>query len=118
MITEGCLKQRCRNEKTSHTRLIVNLIKVTAMHKDYQLTNYAARDLAILMRQQFGRNVLGPEYPTVARIKNKFLKHILLKIEVGSSIQQIKIQLQYFIEQLNKNKVYKSVRFVLDVDPV
>ena len=64
------------------------------------------------------RHVLGPEYPTVARIKNKFLKHILLKTEGSSSVQQIKKQLQYFIEQLNKNKVYKSVRFVLDVDPV
>ena len=88
------------------------------MHKDYQLTNYAARDLAIIMRQQFGKNVLGPEYPTVARIKNKFLKHILLKIEGDRSPQQAKIQLQYFIEQLNKNKEYKSVRFVIDVDPV
>ena len=48
------------------------LIKVTAMHADYQLTNYAARDLAILMRQQFGRHVLGPEYPTVARIRINF----------------------------------------------
>ena len=94
------------------------LIKITVIHADYQLTNYAARDLAILMRQQFGKSVLGPEYPTVARIKNKFLKHILLKIEGGSSVQQVKKQLQYFIEQLNKNKEYKSVRFVLDVDPV
>lgn len=94
------------------------LIKVTAMHLDYQLTNYAARDLAILMRQQFGKHVLGPEYPTVARIKNKFLKHILLKVEGGSSAQLAKKQLQYFIEQLNQNMEYKSVRFVLDVDPV
>ena len=94
------------------------LIKLTAMHRDYQLTNNAARDLAILMRQQFGKNVLGPEYPTVARIKNKFLKHILLKVEGGSSVQQVKKHLQYFIQQLNKNKDYKSVRFVLDVDPV
>ena len=94
------------------------LIKVTATHRDYQLTNFAARDLAILMRQQFGKHVLGPEYPTVARIKNKFLKHILLKIEGGSSVKQAKKKLQYFIEQLNKNKDYKSVRFVLDIDPI
>ena len=70
------------------------------------------------MRQQFGKHVFGPEYPTVARIKNKFLKHILLKIEGSSSPQQVKKQLQYFIEQLNKNKQYKSVRFILDVDPI
>ena len=95
MITEACLMQRCRNENFSYPPYC-KLIKVTAMHTDYQLTNYAARDLAILMRQQFGKHVLGPEYPTVARIKNKFLKHILLKIEVGSSIQQIKKSITMF----------------------
>ena len=114
----GMFKSEMKERKMFSYPPYCKLIKVTAMHNDYQLTNYAARDLAILMRKQFGKNVLGPEYPTVARIKNKFLKHILLKIEGASSVQQVKKQLQYFIEQLNKNKEYKYVRFVLDVDPV
>lgn len=93
------------------------LILITTVHKDYQLTNRAARDLAILMRLQFGKNVLGPEYPSVARIKNKFLKHVLLKVE-GTALQQAKSILNGLITQLNNHKDYKSVRFTLDVDPV
>ena len=114
----GMFKAEMSERKTFFYPPYCKLIKVTVMHLDYKLTNYAARDLAILIRQQFGKNVLGPEYPTVARIKNKFLKHILLKIEGGSSVKQAKKQLQYFIEQMNKNNDYKSVRFVLDVDPI
>jgi len=93
------------------------LIQITIVHKDYQLTNRAARDLAILMRLQFGKNVLGPEYPSVARIKNKFLKHVLLKVE-GTALQQAKSILNGLTTQLNNHKDYKSVRFILDVDPV
>ena len=93
------------------------LIQITTVHKDYQLTNRAARDLAILMRLQFGKNVLGPEYPSVARIKNKFLKHVLLKVE-GTALQQAKSILNGLTTQLNNHKDYKSVRFILDVDPV
>lgn len=93
------------------------LIQITTVHKDYQLTNRAARDLAILMRLQFGKNVLGPEYPSVARIKNKFLKHVLLKVE-GTALHQAKSILNGLTTQLNNHKDYKSVRFILDVDPV
>lgn len=114
----GMFKAEMSERKTFSYPPYCKLIKVTAMHRDYQLTNHAARDLAILMRQQFSKHVLGPEYPAVARIKNKFLKHILLKVEAGSSAQLAKKQLKYFIEQLKHNKQYKSVRFILDVDPV
>ena len=69
------------------------------------------------MRLQFGKNVLGPEYPSVARIKNKFLKHVLLKVE-GTALQQAKSILNGLTTQLNNHKDYKSVRFILDVDPV
>ena len=94
------------------------LLKITATHKDYLLTNQAARDLAILMRQSFGKNVLGPEYPAVSRIKNKYLKNILLKIEPGTSPHQAKQHLLSISNKINEKQEYKSVRFVIDVDPV
>lgn len=94
------------------------LLKITATHKDYQLTNLAARELAIRMRQSFGKQVLGPEYPVVSRIKNKYLKNILLKIALGSSPHQTKKHLLNLIKEVNTLSDYRAVRFVVDVDPV
>lgn len=94
------------------------LLKVTATHKDYQLTNLAARELAIRMRQSFGKQVLGPEYPVVSRIKNRYLKNILLKVALGSSPYQSKKHLLKLIKEVNSIADYRSVRFVVDVDPV
>ena len=59
----------------------VKIIKITISHKDYKIVNLASKDLSKMLRKSYGLNVLGPEYPVVSRIKNKFLKNILLKID-------------------------------------
>jgi primosomal protein N' (replication factor Y) len=94
------------------------LIKITVKHKDYLVTNQAARELAILMRKAFGKQVLGPEYPSVARIKNNYLKNILLKLSAEMSAKQAKQHLSKLIEQVNQMPDFRRVRFVVDVDPV
>lgn len=115
---QGMFNEEMQERNAFHYPPYCKLLKITAMHKDYLLTNQAARDLAILMRQSFGKNVLGPEYPAVSRIKNKYLKNILLKIEPGTSPHQAKQHLLLISNKINEKPEYKSVRFVIDVDPV
>lgn len=115
---QGMFNEEMQERNAFHYPPYCKLLKITAMHKNYLLTNQAARDLAILMRQSFGKNVLGPEYPAVSRIKNKYLKNILLKIEPGTSPHQAKQHLLLISNKINEKPEYKSVRFVIDVDPV
>ncbi|MDA7768336.1 primosomal protein N' [Flavobacteriales bacterium] len=93
------------------------LISITISHKDYQLTNKAARELAIHLREAFGNSVLGPEYPVVSRVKNRYLKNIVLKIGKNLSLNKSKKHLLDLVESLNKLPDYTSVRFTIDVDP-
>ncbi len=93
------------------------LISITVSHKDYELTNKAARELAIHMRAAFDNCVLGPEYPAVSRVKNRYLKNIILKIGSNLSLKKSKKHLLELVESLNKHPKYLSVRFTIDVDP-
>lgn len=93
------------------------LISITVSHKDYQLTNHAARELAIHLREVFGKCVLGPEYPVVSRVKNRYLKNIILKIGSNLSLKKSKKHLVDLIESINKHPNYRAVRFTIDVDP-
>lgn len=93
------------------------LISITVSHKDYELTNQAARELAIHMRAAFDKCVLGPEYPVVSRVKNRYLKNIILKIGNNLSLKKSKKHLLELVETLNKHPKYLSVRFTIDVDP-
>ena len=93
------------------------LIEIRLKHKDYQVLNSAAAYLTKIMRAHFGELVLGPEYPMVSRIKNLFIKHILLKIEKNNQLPQAKVELKNILDQFNKDKKHKGVYMIIDVDP-
>ena len=93
------------------------LLSIIVSHRDYNLTNQAARELALVLRQSFSQNVLGPEYPAVSRIKNRYLKNILVKIGADLSLNQSKMHILKVIDSVHKMPQYKSVRFTIDVDP-
>ena len=93
------------------------LLLITVSHRDYNLTNQAARELALVLRQSFSQNILGPEYPSVSRIKNLYIKNILVKIGSDLSLNQSKNHILKMVNSVKKISPYKSVRFTLDVDP-
>ena len=93
------------------------LIFVNVKHKDPNLLHVAAQTLATNLRAQLGARVLGPEQPLVGRIRNYYLKQIILKIEKGAAIQKVKAVLLSTIKDFNAEKDFKSVITQIDVDP-
>ncbi len=94
------------------------LVEITMKHKDYNILNPAADELARQLRKVFEKNVLGPEYPIVKRIKNKYIKVILIKINRDRSLHNSKLRLQTKIEEFKKLRDYKSIQLSIDVDPM
>ena len=93
------------------------LISISVKHRDMDTTNQAARELALHLRSTFHNQVLGPEYPPVARIKNRYIKNILVKIVPGVSLKKSKHFLMKVIESVKQTKPFSGVRFDIDVDP-
>jgi primosomal protein N' (replication factor Y) len=94
------------------------LVQLSLRHTDADLVNKASDELAKKLRKLFGKRVLGPEYPMVSRIRNQYLKNILLKFEKGISLPKAKEEIRNAITKLNALPDYKSVRVVTDVDPM
>lgn len=93
------------------------IIEITMKHKDENKLNLAAIELAGSMRSLFKERVLGPEYPVVRRVKNLYLKRIVLKIERSANDKKVKLRLQEMIDQFYATPANKSVRVIVDVDP-
>ena len=93
------------------------LIKLTLKHKDYNILGDGAFHLAKELKQALGSRVLGPESPLVARVRNLFLKDILIKIEREASIRNAKKIISEHINNFKNTKEYKSVYVHIDVDP-
>ncbi len=93
------------------------LIQLQLKHKDPRILNEAARELAIMLRQILGNRILGPEYPMVSRIRNLYLKNILIKLE-KPELKKHKAQISKTIDTFRGQAAFKSIRVAVDVDPV
>ncbi len=94
------------------------IVQLSVRHVDANLINRASDELAKRLRALFGKRVLGPEYPTVSRIRNQYLKNILVKFEKGIPLPKAKDEIRNAILKLNAQPDYKAVRVVIDVDPM
>ncbi len=94
------------------------LIEITVIHKEVEMVNDAAKYLADVLKKQFQKRVLGPEFPLVSRIRNLYHKNILLKIERDASVAQVKKVVNDLLIKFKSGSDYKSVRVQLDVDPM
>ncbi|MFZ4401255.1 MAG: replication restart helicase PriA [Bacteroidales bacterium] len=94
------------------------LIKITLKHKDADILNKIAAEFAITLRKSLNKNILGPEFPMVSRIKNMFLKDILIKIDRESSLKQVKGKIRIIIENFRQNSKNAQIRLSIDVDPI
>ncbi|MDT0607226.1 replication restart helicase PriA [Croceitalea rosinachiae] len=96
----------------------VRIIRITLKDKDYNKLNEASDWFASSLRNVLKVQVLGPEYPTVARIRNQYLKNILIKINTTESITRIKNSIRRIENSFNAISQYRSIRLVYDVDHI
>ena len=95
----------------------VRLVLLRLKHKDPDLLSKAATELAKSLRKIFGKRILGPEFPMVARIMNYYIKHIMVKIERDASTPAMKTRLTEVIEKFQKEPGFRQVKVLMDVDP-
>ena len=94
------------------------MIQIVLRHRDPNVLNKAANRMAADLRAVFGARVLGPNVPTVSRIQNLYIKHILLKFEVEASPERAKELLRQITNQIIAEPQFKSLWVNLDVDPM
>lgn len=110
------LDDRHHHDYPPFTRLIEIVIK----HTDKKVCHEASRRLDTLLRESLtGIKILGPGEPMVAKIRNQYLMTILLKIIRGKSdLPAVKQKIHEHIDFLLKEKAFRNVRIIVDVDPV
>jgi primosomal protein N' (replication factor Y) len=94
------------------------MIHLLLKHKEARTLNEGARELSTLLRERLGNRILGPEYPLIARIRNQYIKRILIKLERDEHMGAHKKTTMDILEQFNRSSLYRNIRVAVDVDPV
>ena len=93
------------------------LIKITLKHKDYNKVDSGVNWLFKALYTSFGEHVLGPTAPAVSRIRNQYIKNIVIKIPPKQSLASTKKQLQKIKDTFEAVKDFRPIRFITDIDP-
>ncbi len=92
------------------------LIKITLRHKDYEKVKESALWLHQVLSQHLPIPVLGPEEPAVSKIRNEYIRTIVIKIPETASLQGTKKTIQKILNSFDVISQYRSVKLVVNVD--
>lgn len=93
------------------------LIKLVMKHANKEKLIEAADMFSDVLKESFGSRVLGPEFPGIPRVRNRFINQIFIKIEDVASIKKVKNMVVDNIYTFRSNKEFSSVQIIVDVDP-
>src|SRR6185312_9933776 len=94
------------------------IINLDVKHRDPEAVYHQSVYLAIELRKHFGDRVIGPEFPLIARIRNYYIRSIMLKFERdGISVNKAKSIIRDVITQFQTTKLSKGSVIQPDVDP-
>ena len=92
------------------------LIKITLKHRDYNKVDSGVNWLFKALYSSFGEHVLGPTAPAVARIRNQYIKNIIIKIPPKQGLANTKNQITKIRNTFEAVADFRPIRFIIDVD--
>ncbi|WP_196886539.1 primosomal protein N' [Aureivirga sp. CE67] len=93
------------------------VIKLTFKHRDYQKVEAGAKWFAQGLRNAFEQgNVLGPTIPSISRVRNEYIRTIIVKIPPKQGIKGTKKYIQKMKSTFQAVGEFRPIKFIVDVD--
>jgi primosomal protein N' (replication factor Y) (superfamily II helicase) len=92
------------------------IIKLTLKNKDYDKLKEGAMWLYQVLSQNLNMPVLGPEEPSINRIRNEYIRTILIKIPQNLPLGSTKKTIQKMLNSFEAVVQYKAIKVVINVD--
>ena len=99
----------------------VQMIKITLKHTNFNRTNEGAEWFANALKEAFaskkGIEILGPEFPLISRIKNEYMKDVLVKVKPSElSIHHTKKQIKRIETSFQSISNFRAIRVSYLID--
>lgn len=94
------------------------LVYVFLRHRHDDVVETAGIEMGSRLRQGLGDRILGPDKPSIARVKNLHIRKIVIKLENGIDQKAVRHYLRTVQQQLLQDKRYAALQVYYDVDPL
>ncbi len=113
---EGMYKEQLYERKIYYYPPFYRLIKLTLKHRDFEKLKEGSMWLYQVLNQNLLIPVLGPEEPAIGRIRNEYIRTIMIKIPGDASIQGTKKTIQKILNSFDLVSQYRTIKVTVNVD--
>jgi primosomal protein N' (replication factor Y) len=92
------------------------IIKLTLKHKDFDKLKEGSMWLYQVLSQNLSMPVLGPEEPLISRIRNEYIRTILIKIPQNQNLGNTKKTIQKMLNSFEAVAQYRAIKVIANVD--
>ena len=92
------------------------IIRVTMKQRDFEKLKVGAMWLYQVLSQNLNMPVLGPEEPLISRIRNEYIRTIIIKIPQNTSIGNTKKTIQKMLSSFEAIAQFRAIKVTLNVD--
>ena len=92
------------------------IIKLTLKQRDFNKLKEGSMWLYQVMSQNLNMPVLGPEEPAISRIRNEYIRTIIIKIPQNASIVNTKKTIQKMLNSFEAVAQYRAIKVTSNVD--
>nr|WP_294939377.1 primosomal protein N' [uncultured Flavobacterium sp.] len=92
------------------------LIKLTLKHRDFDKLKEGSLWMYNVLVQQLQIPILGPEEPAISRIRNEFIRTILIKIPSQNHLGTTKKTIQRVLNSFEAIAQYRAIKVSINVD--
>ncbi len=113
------ITQQLEERYDFHYPPFYRLIRIALKHKEFERINQAGQWFADSLREGLSLyeiEVLGAEFPSISRIRNEYIKHILLKIPPKVALSLIKDYILRVEQSFFSIANFRSVQLLYNVD--
>ena len=113
---EEMYKEQLDERWQYHYPPFFRIIKITLRHKDFNRVDEGANWLSKSLENIFHENLLGPSTPSISKIRNYYIRNMIIKIPQKQSLKATKISILRVKNTFQSIKEFRPIRFNIDVD--
>jgi primosomal protein N' (replication factor Y) len=113
---EGMFKEQLYERHIYKYPPFFRLIRLTLKHREFDKLKEGSMWLYQVLQQNLSIPVLGPEEPAISRIRNEYIRTIMVKIPSDKPLQGTKKTIQKVLNSFDTVAQYRTIKVTVNVD--
>ena len=113
---QGMYKEQLYDRKIYNYPPFFRLVRLTLKHREFDKLKEGSTWLYQVLQQNLSTPVLGPEEPAIGRIRNEYIRTILIKIPGETSLQSTKKTIRKVLNSFDLVSQYRTIKVTVNVD--